>query len=174
MTAVAGGPTNLADFQAILNATVSKPLVRLVQQAAQSLASDTDTAITFGASSEDVDTHGFHDTGSNTSRITPSVAGWYRLSGTVWLTATTDVISFYASIGKNGTIVASRNRLVLPSTATASVARSHAVNVMQQANGSTDYFELFGRQLKAAAAALNTNVSGSFSCSLECEFLRPL
>jgi hypothetical protein len=170
----AGDPISAADINAIINATTGKPLVRLTQQSAQALASDTDVAITFGASSEDVDTHGFHDTGTNTSRITPTVAGWYRLSGTVWLAADTDVISFYASIGKNGTVV-TRNRNAWPSTATvAGLTRSYAVTALQQANGSTDYFELFGRQLQAAAASLNTNVAGAFSSTFECVYERPL
>lgn len=169
----AGDTVSAADINAIIAATTGKPLVILTQQSAQSLASDTDTAITFGASSEDLDTHGYHDTSTNTSRITPLQAGWYRLKGVVWLAADTDVISFYASIGKNGTIVR-RNRLVLASTATASAFRALEVNAMQQANGSTDYFELFGRQLQAAAGSLNTNVASSFSCSFECAYERPL
>jgi hypothetical protein len=170
---LAGSRIAASDLNAVIAATTAKPLVRLVQQSAQSLASDTDTAITFGASSEDVDTHGFHDTSTNTSRITPTLAGWYRLSGTVWLAADTDVTSFYASIGKNGSVVA-RNRLVLPSTATSSAFRSFAVTALLQANGSTDYFELLGRQLQAAAASLNSNVATSFSSTFECVYERPL
>lgn len=170
----AGDRIFASDLNTVIAATTAKPLVRLVQQSSQSLASDTDTAITFGASSEDIDTNGFHDTSSNTSRITPTVAGYYRLSGTVWIAADTDVISFYASIGKNGTIVGARTRLILPSTATASATRSAPVSVIQSANGSTDYFELFGRQLQAAAAALNSSTGAGFASVFECELIRPL
>ncbi|MGX6605671.1 hypothetical protein ACWKSP_26585 [Micromonosporaceae bacterium Da 78-11] len=145
-----------------------------MQQSAQSIASDTDVALTFGAASEEIDTHAFHDVTVNNSRIIPTVAGYYRLSGTVFWAADTDVISTYSSIGKNGSIIAPRVRAVWPSTATASATRSSPVTAIQSANGTTDYFELFGRQLQAAAAALSTGVSGSFSSVFECEFLRGL
>jgi hypothetical protein len=170
----AGNKAPYSEITSIRQASMDKALVRLVAQSAQSLASDTDVALTFGASSEDYDTAGWHDVGTNTSRITPNIAGYIRLSGTVWLGADTDDISFYASIGKNGTVV-QRNRLVLPSTATASAFRSYAVTCVLTANGTTDYFELFGRQLQAAAGSLNTNVAaGGFSSTFEAEYLRPL
>lgn len=175
MAAVVGGSTYLADYTALAAASINKPLVRLIQQSAQSLASNTDVAITFGASSEDVDTHGFHDTSTNTSRITPTVGGWYRLTGTVAYAADTDLVDYYASFGKNGSIITPRVRTILASTATTSTGRAIQVVVMQQANGSTDYFELFGRQLQAAAASLNTNAGATTLASVfECEYLRPL
>lgn len=174
MSTTSGSRLTAADLAAIQAASSLRYLVRLVQQSSQSMASDTDTAITFGASSEEIDTAGWHDTGTNTSRITPLTPGYIRFTGTVWFAADTDDISIYASIGKNGTIV-QRNRIVLPSTATASSFRSVPVTCIQQCNGSTDYIELFGRQLQAAAGALSTNVAaGGFSSTLEAEYLRPL
>jgi hypothetical protein len=169
-----GSRAAAADVLAIVGASSGKQLVRLVQQSSQSLANDTDVAITFGAGSEDIDTAGWHDVATNTSRITPLTAGYLRLTGTVWWAADTDDVSIYASIGKNGTVV-QRSRIVLPSTATASVTRSVTVTLMQQCNGSTDYFELFGRQVQAATGTLSTNVAaGGVSSVFEAEFLRPL
>lgn len=173
MSAVAGGPTYLVDYTALATASVSKPLVRLVQQTAQSIASNTDVAVTFGASSEDTDTNGFHDTGTNTSRITPTVAGYYRLTGMVTYAADTDLVDYYAVLAKNGTAV-QRARTILASTATTSTSRTISVTGILQANGSTDYFELMARQLQAAAASLNTNAPGTTSPVFEAEFLRPL
>jgi hypothetical protein len=174
LTVFTGDKTFASVINAIIAGSTGKPLVRLIQQAAQTLASDTDIALTFGAASEDIDTHGFHDTSTNNSRITPSIAGYYRLTGTVWWAADADVISYYASVGKNGTIV-QRNRLVLPSTALASpLTRSVTITAIQQCNGTTDYFELYGRQLQAAAASLATSVAGQFASVFECEFLRSL
>jgi hypothetical protein len=173
MTAQSGKRAYAVDVQAIQNSSSSKPLVRLVQQTAQTLASDTDTAITFGTSSEEIDTAGWHDVATNTSRITPTVAGIVRLTGTVWYVADTDITNYYASIGKNGTMV-QRTRIVLPSTALpASVTRSASVTCMQVCNGSTDYFELFGRQLQAAAGSLNTQTGAGIASTFELEFLRP-
>ncbi|GAA0494702.1 hypothetical protein Ade02nite_19870 [Paractinoplanes deccanensis] len=170
----AGTPPTVADLLALQAATTQRPLVRLQQMAAQSLASNTATAITFGASSEEIDTHGFHDTASNTSRITPTLAGYYRFTGTVWYAADTDVISYFAMLAKNGSIFAPRNEIVLPSTATSSLPRSANVTAIQAANGTSDYFELLGQQLQAAAGSLNTNIGGSLSSLFECEYLRPL
>lgn len=172
MTVASGKRAGSADVNAIINSSSGRPMVRLVQQATQTLTSDTDTAITFAAGSEDYDLGGWHDVASNTSRITPTAAGYIRLFGTVWFAADTDDISIYASIGKNGTIV-QRNRIVLPSTATASAFRSVSVTCGQACNGTTDYFELFGRQLQAAAGSLSTNVAaGGFSSTLEVDFQR--
>lgn len=174
MSAVVGGPTFLADLLAAVAGSTQKPLVRLTQQTAQSLASNTDVALTFGASSEEIDTNGFHDTATNTSRITPTVAGYYRLTGTVTLAADTDLVSWQAAIGKNGSIFAPRGLAVLPATATASVPRSAFVSLILSANGTTDYFELFGRQLQTAATTSLTSVGSSSASVFECELLRYL
>lgn len=171
--AVAGGPTGYSDYAALAAASLDRPIVRLVQQAAQSIANTADVAITFAAGSEEIDTHGFHDTATNTSRITPTRPGYYDLRGNVWWAADTDLVSFHSAIGKNGSVTA-RNRIVLPSTATASASRSHQVVATLQANGSTDYFELIGQQTQAATGSLSTSVAGSFSSTFECIFLRPL
>lgn len=171
---LSGSRAASVDVLAIQAASSTKALVRLVQQTAQTISSDTDTAITFGAGSEEMDTAGWHDVSTNTSRITPTVPGYIRLNGIVWWAADTDDISIYAGIGKNGTVVM-RNRTVLPSTATSSLTRSVAVNCLQTCNGSTDYFELFGRQLQAAATTLATNIgAGGFSSIFEVEYLRGL
>lgn len=174
MTVQSGSRAGSVDVQAIQAASSTKALIRLVQQTGQTINSDVDTAITFGASSEEIDTAGWHDVATNTSRITPTLPGYLWLSGTVWWTSDTDVVSIYASIGKNGTIV-QRNRIVLPSTATSSVGRSVAVSCLQQANGTGDYFELFGRQLQATPGTLATVVAaGGFACVFEAEFKRAL
>ena len=172
--AVAGGTTGYADYAALANGSIQKPLVRLIQQSAQSIPSDVDTALTFGAASEDIDTHGFHDTSTNPSRITPSVPGYYRLTGTVWYSVDTDLVSYFASIGRNGSFVGPRTRMVLPATATSSLSRSVPVTAMLQANGSGDYFELFARQLQTTPGSLNTMVTATFASVFECEFLRSL
>ncbi len=174
MAFTVGTPPNITDILALAQASSGSPLVRLVQPAAQSIPSSTDTAITFGAGSEDIDTHGFHDTSTNTSRITPTVAGYYRLTGTVWWAADTDIISIYAGLGKSGNFQAPRQRVVMPATVTASASRSIFVTAVLSANGTTDYFELLSQQTQSAAASLSTAAAGSSSSVFECEFLRPL
>ena len=170
-----GDPINATDVTTIEDYTIRAPIVRLIQAAAQSVPSNTDTAVTFGAGSEDIDTHGYHDTAVNTSRITPLLAGYYQLTGVVSWAADTDIIRHDAVFAKNGSGVAPRNRFVTDATATANAARmTYPVVAVLTANGSTDYFELIANQLQNAAAAENTLVAGSSASVFECIFLRPL
>lgn len=166
MTVQVGGIITASDVLLV----VKPPLVRLVQQSAQSLANSTDTAITFGAGSEEIDNYGtFHDETTNNTRITPKIAGYYRLTGAVFLTISSAVTSLIATIAKNGSVVPPRSRHKPAATA---LAGSAQVSVIQAANGTTDYFELFGQQ--TSGGALSTNVGGSFASVLECEYLGTL
>nr|WP_221374413.1 hypothetical protein [Actinoplanes polyasparticus] len=167
-----GGKLFASDFNTLVTLTLQRPLVRLIQQAAQSIPNTADTALTFGAGSEDIDTHGFHDTSSNTSRVTPTVAGYYQLYGVVWWGNADNLISYHAGIGKNGS-VAARQRTLLVGT-TAATTRSINAAAIIAANGTTDYFELFAQQGRAVSASLSTNVGGTFSSMFECMYLRPL
>lgn len=170
----AGDPVESADITTITDYTTSKPLVRLLQQSAQVVSSATDTAVTFGTSSEDIDTHGFHSEVSNTSRITPTVAGYYRLTGVIVWAADTDITVLQSLITKNGITVSPRQRMVTPTVSPSSIRAGFPVTVISSANGSTDYFELFCNQLQNAAGNLSTNVSGGDRSCFECEFIRPL
>src|SRR3954463_2588322 len=147
-----GDPVVATDVTTIEDYTIRRPIVRLIQAAAQSVASNADTAVTFGAGSEDIDTHGYHDTAVNTSRITPLLAGYYQLTGVVAWAGDTDIIRHDALFAKNGSVVAPRNRFVTDSTATAASARmTYPVVAILTANGTTDYFELIANQLQAVA-----------------------
>jgi|ERR1700754_10862 len=146
---------------------IRPPVVRLTQQAAQSLANAANGAITFGAGSEDIDTHGFHDTTTNTSRITPTKAGRYRVKGTVALSAQNTVSLFAVFIGKNGTSVQpfSRSKPGVVSTSTL----SHDAEAIVELNGTTDYVEVYANQ--TSGGALNTQASGGVNSTLELEYI---
>jgi hypothetical protein len=169
MVAAVGGTTQLADLLAYASSSTAKPLVRVVQQTVQSIANSTTVALTFGAGSEEIDTDGWHDTSVNTSRITPLKAGYVRLTGTVFFPTTTTITVLRACIGKNGTIL-SPYKAEKPSTTSQVV--SAQISMLQQCNGSTDYFELFA--LQSSGAAVNTSTGAGVSSVLELEFLRPL
>src|SRR3982750_3036163 len=96
----AGDIVYASDVQTVKDYTTGRPLVRLIQQVAQSVTSQVTpaTAVTFGASSESIDTHGFHDTVTNNTRITPNIAGYYRATGIVWLAGATTTQVMYAAI----------------------------------------------------------------------------
>lgn len=171
MTVFAGDPVFASDINAAINASSAKPLVRLIQAATQSLSNTTLTALTFGASSEDVDTHGFHDTGSNTSRVTPTVAGWYRISVTVVFGTTTAVSAIRAMVGKNGVAVPSLTSNKPVAATSAPITAS--ANALQQANGSTDYFEALALQTSGGSLSTSVAANGLVS-TLEVEFVRGL
>lgn len=161
-----GAKTYADDINDVIDATTDKPLVRMVQTVAQSIPDNTQTALTF--TTEEIDTHGFHDTGSNTSRITPTVAGYYRFTGTYMSGVPTTLVSIDCSLRKNGgTAAAPGNR-----GQAGAIAQSQSSTAIFTCNGTTDYVEVVA--LQDSSGAVNTNVSSRFSSVFECEFLRPL
>lgn len=158
-----GDPINWNDIQTIRDFTVGMPLVRLIQTVAQALGAGVATAITF--TTEDVDTHGFHDNSTNPSRVTPTVAGYYRITGSVWAQSASGA-SVEAVIRKNGTVIPASGR-DLPGAAN---TRCALATVIQTANGTSDYFEVYGN----FASAASTVVGSQQASTLEVEFLRPL
>ena len=173
MPVAAGNRAASGDVQLIQAASSQKGLVRLVQQTPQTINSNVDTALLFGAGSEEIDTAAWHDVATNTSRITPLLAGYVQFTATVWWVADTDDIAIWAGIGKNNVII-QRSAIILPSTATASTIRSVSTSCIQQCNGTTDYFELFAKQLQATPGTLSSSTSVGTSSTFEAQYLRGL
>lgn len=165
----AGGRINASTINDIIRGTLNKPAGRLVATSTQALADNTQVAILFGSGSTVFDTHAFHSESSNTSRVTPNVAGVYRISGTgFFATQATPNISDVC-IRKNGsTNQAAAWRYAASSTQ----AVSGITQIEIEMNGSTDYFELVMRQ--DSAGADDTNQSSQFSSALEWEYVRSL
>ncbi len=151
-----------------LNAIADVPLVRLVQKAAQALADDTDVALTFSTASTDYDTHGFHSESVNNTRITPSVAGYYRVSGTVFMASSSSIAILNAYVGKNGN---TREGFDRRKPAAVAGTQSASVEDIVFMNGTTDYLQLIGRQ--TSGGSVNTFTGGSFASTFLCEFIRP-
>jgi len=169
MTVAAGATVDATDITDLQGKTTGKPIGRLVQQAAQSIPDATVTALTFGAGSEEFDTHGQHDTSTNPSRITPNLAGYYRFTGVYYTATMSTPVSIDASFRKNGSgSIASGGRYI-PSSGT---AQGVLATCTQPMNGTTDYIEFMAFQ--DSAGAVNTNVAGRFTSWLEWEFVRPL
>ena len=145
--------------------TTGKPIVRLIQIAAQSIADNTHTSLTFGTGATVVDTHNFHSESVNNTRITPTVAGWYSVSGGYATSGRTDFQSLQASIRVNGSNLAPDHK---QGPNAINTTRSVTVGpLLMYFNGSTDYAEIAGYQDNAANAAANTSVSGSTSSVLQ-------
>jgi hypothetical protein len=164
----AGDPIRAADLTTISQSANLKPLVRLIQTVAQSIPNNSSLALTFAAGSEDIDTNGWHDTVTNNTRITPTIAGYYRLSAAYHSVAHAGTCDI-AFTKTGGVAVPSGQR---EGTTAASGLRGILANAIQSANGTTDYFEVQANQV--SGGALNTGVSARLTSFFECEFLRPL
>jgi hypothetical protein len=149
-----------------LNVLFDKPIGRLVQATAQSLADATRVAVTFGTGSTVFDTHSFHSESTNNTRITPTKAGYYRFSGTGFWAAQTTPVATDVSFRTNGTTA-------VPSAWRGSggtAAGSGFTQIELLMNGSTDYVELTINQ--DSSGAVNSNVSINFTSTVEWEFIR--
>jgi hypothetical protein len=166
MSLAAGQIANEDDLAAIVDGSIEKPIGRLVASGTQTLTDNTQVAITFTA--EDFDTHLFHSTSSNTSRVTPTVPGYYRFLGTVFYGTETTPVVADASIRFNGSTNLAHADRKVPTTVQFSL-RCSALIAM---NGTTDYIELMGRQ--DSSGNISTNQSLQFSSCLEWEFIRGL
>jgi hypothetical protein len=114
---------------------------------------------------EDVDTHGWHSTVTNTSRITPTVAGWIRFTATIHFAANA---TGRRGVGIRVNGVTINYGVIVPGSA----AGTQGVTVTRTlpANGTTDYFEAFAFQ--DSGGALNA-LDGS-STVFEAEYRRPI
>ena len=178
----AGQIADEIDFETLKQASSERPTWRLVQAAAQTLNHDVDVMIQFGVGSTVIDTHNFHDEVTNNTRVTPTVAGIYVVTGVLFMSGANNVTRIEAAIGLNGTIQVPRmrevhmrdsaggvNDLVSDSTSRTS-PRAWGIFT---ANGTTDYFEFMGRHTRQAAATLDTAVgTPSFATVFEGYLLR--
>ncbi len=170
----AGGDRILASDATLLEEyTIRKPLVRLIAQTAQSLAHNTQTAIQYGTSSESIDTHGWHDTSVNNTRITVQFAGYFTIRvHTHMATASgTNYTQVTASIAVNGTRV-DPQFFMRPDAASNSGATAASFTLIQLAAG--DYVEHFASQTNGTSSAQNTSASAGFRSVMELVFERPI
>jgi len=142
------------------------PLGRMVQAVAQSIPDAVITPLTW--TTEDFDTHNFHDPVTNNSRVTPNIAGYYEIWGEYYSAAPVTPANLDAFIRKNGAgSIPSGNR-----GNDGALAQSRGFHCMMTFNGTTDYFEICAFQ--DSAGATNTNVSARFTSYVEWKYLRPL
>lgn len=168
----AGENVFISDILRAIQASSERPICRCLATAGQSIPDATLTPLQFGA--EDFDTHGFHDPVTNNSRITPTVAGYYRFQATYFNGPRADFTTVDVSFRKNGaTSIAPAERRTF-STAATQVSQAHSVQctALIFCNGTTDYVEAMAFQDNAANVANITNQSARFSSVFECEFIR--
>jgi hypothetical protein len=109
---------------------------------------------------EDVDTHGYHSTGS---RITPSIPGWYRFTTQITF-ASNATGRRAAAIYYNGG--SARYGSIIPGSSAGNIAVNSTRTIYADGD---DYFEVFAYQ--NSGGALDTaDIVGVY---FECEFIRP-
>ncbi len=145
------------------------PTVRLVGQAAQSLANGTNTALTYGAGSEEIDSHNLHDTTTNPSRILLGKAGVWDVYISTNLASNTTVSNMSHNIVKNGASYQPfvRNQPVAATSTTKGMTTTHA---LVESDGD-DYVEHFATQ--TSGGAINTQNTGGVNCVFEAMWRRP-
>lgn len=156
-------------FWSDVDEAIARPSGRLVQTVAQTgIASATVTPLTF--TTEDLDSHNFHSTSVNTSRVTPTTPGWYNVKGSVAFVGATDYTVNEAFIRQNGSVGVPPAGRFTPSASAQTLVLGCTAKVF--CNGSTDYFEVCLRATKAAGT-IGTVISAQFTSVLEWEFDRP-
>lgn len=166
----AGAPIAASTINDLIRYGPNKPAGRIRQGTAQTgIASGANTAVTFAAADE-IDTHSFHDTVTNNTRVTPTVAGLYRVHGGVSISGQTDYTQVQGMIGKNGAGFFAPCHRINPGTSSQTLVLP--VSAMVQCNGSTDYFELYFSATRSGAGNVATAVSSQFACALEWELIR--
>lgn len=147
------------DVESIAVRTVEKPLC-IVRKSTVTNVANNGAVLTWDT--EDTDPNGLHSTSSNTSRITPNVAGWYRITATVhWAANATGRRA--VAINKNGATAGYGQISPGSSAGTTSTTVTRTV----QANGSTDYFEVFAYQDSGAGLNTADTVGTVFEVSFE-------
>lgn len=146
------------------------PVGKLHQTVAQSLGNGSPTAITFGTGSTDFDSHSFHSESTNNSRVTPTVPGYYSVTGHLAVSnGSSSYTQLSAAIAKNGN--RTRPQAVMRPDVTVSGGTA-ATTVIVDCNGTTDYFELYGNQVSSGSQ--NTSVTSNFESTLMWTYIRPL
>lgn len=151
--------SNLAtDVDTAVHTVAGPKICKLRQAAAQTITSSTDTKLLFGASSEDSDALGWHSTATNTSRITPTLTGWYDvIVHNVWKFNTalnySDVMIY-----KNGALTDRLGNQQLPIPNGNNVSKSGGYLLMPLTVDTVgDYFEMGVFHASTGAVTLDTN-----------------
>lgn len=154
------------DLTALISKTYQKPIGRAVGSANQAVPITANTPMLLGA--EDYDTHGFHSTSVNTSRITPTIPGYYKFTAVAFMGAPTGTPVQQVCWRKNAT---TNIPAAWRQTTDASASTNWGPMVITQPmNGTTDFMEF----VFTLAVAQSTAVSVQFTSFAEWEFIRDL
>lgn len=150
MSVGAGGIIYASDINRALRGGPERPFCKLRNSGVQSVANN---SVAAGAvllwDTEVKDTHGWHSTSSNTSRITPNVAGVVELK----------TVIHYAgnATGRRAAVAKLNGGTAIYGEVKAATSASGVASILVcefEVNGATDYLEVWGFQ--DSGGALNT------------------
>ena len=127
------------------------PAFEAFLSASQSVSNDTTTKIQID--SESYDTDNCYDNSTN-YRFTPNVAGKYFIYALITFESVSDT-TMQLRIHKNGNLIT----LSPQKSGTGSSSHSSFCSYVDSANGSTDYYELFGYQASGSSKNANGNTA---------------
>jgi hypothetical protein len=135
---------------------VNGPAFAATPTTGQSVSASTWTKVVYGT--EAFDTNSNYDT--SLSRFTPTVAGYYQISGTIYISA--GVLGAIAAVYKNGSISLIGTDIRSVSTGYTTVYGSQVTDLVYM-NGSTDYVEIYTFMSAATLASGATGLTCKFS-----------
>jgi len=149
------------DIRDAINWLLNPPYLHVYQTAAQSLATGTAAALTFGG--ELHDTISGHSTSVNTSRYTPNIAGKYLCLGSL----ATDPIAAgqrTAQFRKNGAAVTGNGYTGFDSFGAGFSHNSAVAFATISVNGTSDYIELWAGQDSGGSLATDATHPSFMIC----------
>lgn len=177
----AGDPILASTINDLIRYGPAKPICMLQQgTTTQTISAITETLLTYGAGSEIYDDLNWHDITTNNSRITPTVAGRYKVTLRGVLSASFIVYAGHLSVYKNGAQADQGGNVHYFTASGISTAYPGMINTATvlpefvtyvDANGTTDYFESYIYLNTIGGATQNTanTASGRTTFMLELE-----
>jgi len=141
------GATNLSVTGTVKSPYLQGPTFSAYQSTQQTIATATLTKVQL--QSKEFDTNSNFDNTTN-YRFTPTVAGYYKVSGQVNFSGGFAIQNIFATIYKNGTEFKRGTRV----SCVAGTAVGVVVSALVSFNGSTDYIELYTYQDSGSSLAL--------------------
>jgi len=160
----AGGIIYASDINRALRGGAERPLC-IVRRATMPYAIANNGAV-IPWDVETKDTHGWHDTVTNSSRITPNVAGWIEFEALITWAASSATGRRAVAFRKNGSTTVYSTIIV--GTTTGNTATYGATEF--EMNGTTDYVEVFAYQNSGG----NFNIEDTSGTFFAAKWLRDL
>jgi len=131
------------------NTTAPTSFLAYKASGSQTIANNSWTKVTFVT--EEWDDSGYYDAAN--SKFLPLIKGKYSLKASVLYDSTTTDKEYELSVYKNGTIY--KAKTIHSAVGTSNITPS--ISAIVDANGTTDYFEIFSRQI----TGVNQNLAAS-------------